>query len=119
MSNLYKRIEELCEKKGVSITQMCRESGASRGSLTDLKMKRIGTLNIGTMSKLAVYFNVSIDYLNGSEEKPTPVSESGQSVNIVKIAGRDGTFVEKRLSDNELQKLKAFVDLLPDASDDL
>lgn len=53
------------------------------------------------------------------KEKPTPVSESGQPVNIVKIAGRDGSFVEKRLSDKELQALKAFVDLLSDANDDL
>lgn len=50
---------------------------------------------------------------------PTPVFESGHSVNIVRIAGRDGSFVEKQLNDKELQALKAFVDLLPDASDDL
>lgn len=53
------------------------------------------------------------------EKAPTPVSESGQPVNVVKIAGRDGSFVEKRLNDKELQALKAFVDLLPDAGGDL
>ena len=28
MSNLYRRIEDLCVKKGTNITQMCKESGA-------------------------------------------------------------------------------------------
>lgn len=70
MDDLYKRIEKLCEDKGVSVTEMCRVSGASRGSLTDLKKGRISGLNIDTLSKIAAYFNVSIDYLNGGEEKP-------------------------------------------------
>jgi len=50
---------------------------------------------------------------------PTLISENGQSVNIVKIAGRDGSYMEKQLGDKELQALKSFIDLLPDASDDL
>ena len=52
-----------------------------------------------------------------NKKVPTIISESGQPVNVVKIAGRDGSFMEKRLNDKELQALKAFVDLLPDADD--
>lgn len=60
------------------------------------------------------------DYLtSSSNEKPTPASEGEPHVNIVKIAGRDGSFIEKHLTDKQLQALKSFVDLLPDASDDL
>ena len=38
MSDLYNRIENLCKRDKVNITTMSKESGASRSSLTDLKM---------------------------------------------------------------------------------
>lgn len=72
MSSLYSRISDLCKSKGVSVTEMCRSSGASRGSLTDLKNGRISGLNIGTLEKISAYFGVSIDYLNCGEEQEKP-----------------------------------------------
>lgn len=77
MSNLYSRIEELCKTRGTNITEMCRASGASRGSLTDLKKGRTSGLNTGTLEKLSAYFGVSVDYLLGNEQqkKPTPEGE--------------------------------------------
>lgn len=69
MSDLYKRIEELCKAKGVTITDMCRASGAPRGSLSDLKMGRTNGLNANTLSKISAYFEVSTDYLLGNVER--------------------------------------------------
>jgi len=63
MSDLYKRIEELCKLKKQTITTMCKESGASRASLSDLKMGRNQKLSAETLSKIARHFGVSIDYL--------------------------------------------------------
>ena len=71
MENLYKIVENLCIEKGVNITRMCSESGASRGSLSDLKMGRKQSLSADTLTKIADYFKVSVDYLLGNEEKPT------------------------------------------------
>ena len=39
--------------------------------------------------------------------------------NVVKIAGRDGSYQEKALSDDDLAALKVLLDRLPDASGDL
>lgn len=39
--------------------------------------------------------------------------------NVIKIAGRDGSYQERVLSDQQLAALKALLDQLPDASDDL
>lgn len=75
MSNLYSRIEELCKERGTNITEMCRASGASRGSLTDLKKGRTSGLNTGTLEKLSSYFGVSVDYLLGNEQQKTPTPE--------------------------------------------
>lgn len=69
MSELYKRIEELCKNNGATITDMCRASGAPRGSLSDLKMGRTNGLNSNTLSKIATYFGVSVDYLLGKAER--------------------------------------------------
>ena len=52
---------------------MCKDSGASRASLSDLKMGRNKRLSSDTLSKIATYFGVSVDYLLGKEEqKETP-----------------------------------------------
>lgn len=75
MSKLYNTIEELCHQKDITITTLCKESGASRGSLTDLKKGRKQTLATDTLSKIAAYFDVSIDYLLGNEQKEKPVAD--------------------------------------------
>ena len=64
MSGLYNRIEELCAKKNITVTQMCKECGASRGSLTDLAKGRIQTLSSATLKKISEYFNVPVDSLS-------------------------------------------------------
>ena len=75
MSDLYKRIHDLCVENHTNITEMCRTSGSPRGSLTDLKMGRTKTLDTTTLSKIAKHFNVSVDFLLGAEEtKKAPTS---------------------------------------------
>lgn len=65
MSDLYGRIEGLCRKNGINPTVLCREAGVSRASLTDLKMGRKQGLAAETLSKIARYFGVSVDFLLG------------------------------------------------------
>lgn len=71
MSDLYDRIETLCQERQVSVTTMCKEAGASRASLSDLKAGRKQSLSAETLSKLAAWFGVSIDFLLGKENAPT------------------------------------------------
>lgn len=81
MANLYNNIENLCKKRGVNVTTMCRDSGASRGSLSDLKSGRKQTLKYETLEKIANYFEISVESLvSGNEnqkEKPAPSEGSG------------------------------------------
>jgi transcriptional regulator with XRE-family HTH domain len=69
MSDLYTRIEKLCKERNINITTMCKDSGASRGSLSDLKFGRKQSLSVDTLTKIASYFNISVDALLGEEEK--------------------------------------------------
>ncbi len=65
---LYEKIQSLCKKKGINVTIMCRECGASRGALGDLKAGRKQFLSADTLKKIADYFSVSIDSLLFEEE---------------------------------------------------
>lgn len=46
-------------------------------------------------------------------------SEYSRNCNIIKIAGRDGSYEERRLTDEQLAALKAILSQMPEASDDL
>ena len=66
---LYYRISELCASRKITIGKMCTELSISRGIFTDLKMGRSKSLSSDKLQKIADYFNVSIDYLLGNEQK--------------------------------------------------
>lgn len=74
MNELYSKIYELCKERKINISTMCRESGANRASFTDLKNNRIKKLSSDTLSKVSLYFGVSVDYLLGNtdEKRPAP-----------------------------------------------
>ena len=72
MANLYENIENLCKQRGVNVTIMCKESGASRGSLTDLKNGRKQSLKYETLDKIASYFGTSVDALVSGNQKENP-----------------------------------------------
>lgn len=50
-----------------------------------------------------------------SKKEPTPAPEDGPKLNKIQIAGRDGSFLERELTDEQLAALKLIVDQLPDA----
>ena len=67
MSELYKRIEMLCKNENMTITTMCKEAGASRASLSDLKVGRKQSLSTETLSRIAKTLGVSVSFLLGDE----------------------------------------------------
>lgn len=70
MDNMYSIIQALCEKKGITITEMCREAGVPRRSMGNLATGSTQQLSAKNIQKVAEYFNVSTDYLLGKEKKP-------------------------------------------------
>jgi transcriptional regulator with XRE-family HTH domain len=80
MVNLYENIEKLCKQRGVNVTTMCKESGASRGSLTDLKNGRKQSLKYETLDKIASYFGTSVDALVSGNQKENPPQQPQSEV---------------------------------------
>lgn len=80
MSELYKRIESLCKERGSNITEMCRLSGAPRGSLSDMKAGKTNRLNTTTLSKIAAHFGVTVDFLLGNEDEKKPAGQEASGL---------------------------------------
>lgn len=72
MSELYKRLVELCESRGITGYRMCKDCKLSPSTMTDIKSGRKKTLNAESASRVAEYFGVSVPYLYGQETKKSP-----------------------------------------------
>lgn len=72
-STLYGRIKELCYENNISISKLENELGFSSSSIK--KWERISSPSIDKISKIANYFNVSVDYLLGRTDIKSPISD--------------------------------------------
>lgn len=98
----HKKQIELCDYIGIKKNAFTNWKNGANNSY----YKHIG--------KIAEFFDVSTDYLLGVEIKNAPTKSEGDK-NIVKIAGRDGSLVERTLTDAQLDLLKKMIEQLPDA----
>ena len=72
MGTLYENIISLCNQRGIKGGKMCTDIGMSKGILTDLKMGRQTGISAANAQKIAAYFDVTVGYLLGEEEKEKP-----------------------------------------------
>lgn len=64
----YETIKKLCKDNGITVTGLEKELGFSRGSLCKVNTNKP---SMEKVQKIADYFNVSVEYLLGTEEKET------------------------------------------------
>lgn len=98
---LYERIDELCRKHSVSVTTLCRDCSIARANLSDLKMGRLKSLSAVNLSKIASYFNVSINYLMGED------GESEERMLKAALFGGDGIVTDEMW--NEVKRYAQYV----------
>lgn len=78
MGTLYENISSLCEANNVKPGKMCKDTGISRGLITDIKMGRKSNITVGTAQKIADYFGVSVDRVLGTEQQKKPAPQEGE-----------------------------------------
>lgn len=110
MSELYNLIENLCKEKKTNITTMCKEAGISRAPLSELKMGRSKTLSSVTLSKIASYFGVSVDFLLGNEKEKLPTEKGEPSDDDIKFALFGD--VSKEITDEEYEDVLRFAQFI-------
>lgn len=63
--------------------------------------------------------DMPIDLANTITLFDAPPSAANGNVNILRLAGRDGSYVERTLTDDQVKMLTMLLDQMPDASEDL
>ena len=111
MGSLYDTILALCESKGIKGGKMCTDIGISKGLLTDLKMGRRTGVSAMTAQKIAAYFDVSVGYLLGEEEKDIkkeqPTEYDGLSDDRIAFINK-----VRQMTDAEFDRLKQILSLV-------
>jgi transcriptional regulator with XRE-family HTH domain len=75
MDSVYSRIEALCKRDSVTVTELCRACSIPRATLSDFKMGRSKSLSASVLSKIAAYFSASVEYLLDGENAKVSVNE--------------------------------------------
>lgn len=113
---LKNRLKELRKRENITQVQFAKIFDISPGTIAMWETGKREP-DIDTLIRIADYFNVSVDYLLGkSENKKMPTDDNtDEHINVVKIRGRDGSFVEKHLTDSQLAILKGMIEQFPEA----
>lgn len=107
MCTLYERITDLCNKKKVSRSRMCLDLGLSKSTMSNMKNGRQSGISTETAQKIASYFNVSVGYLLGEEEKKEQSTES-------ELSTKKKEFIQKveQMTDAEIERLEQILALV-------
>lgn len=125
-------IKKYRESNNMSQRQLGAQCGLSTGYISLIEKevnpqtgKRM-VPSLPVMNKLASGMGITLDdLLSMCDDMDVTLSEKDiitpaiSRVNILRIAGRDGTLIEKRLSDEQVAALKGIIDQFPEADDDL
>lgn len=65
---VYEKIDALCREKGVKPARLAKEAGVPKSTLNEIKQGRTKTPSTQTLSKIAAYFGVSLDYFDSTDE---------------------------------------------------
>lgn len=110
---------------GLSVDQVAEKIGKNRATVYRYESSEIEKFPIDILVPLADALKTTPAYLMGWEDAPEsskgPAASESQleEYNLIRIAARNGTYLERRLTDQQLAALTAILDQLPDASDDL
>lgn len=108
-------IEAELKKRKIPKERFYAESGISSATMSQWR-KRIYSPSSAAIKKIEDY--LGIVFLIEQKEKTPPLQEEGRRCNIVKIAGRNGSYKERSLTDSQFEALVAMLDQLPDLEDD-
>ena len=133
------RIRELRLESKKSMRQVASELKMPYTTYVNYE-KGLREPNSEVLIKIANYYHVTIDYLLGHVNEPffyldndriladinsyetvnTPIQqEPDRRHNVIKIVGRNGSYEERILTDEQIAALKVLLNQLPDASGDL
>ena len=116
MKTIGDRIRSRREELGISQHELAVKLGyKSRSSINKIELNS-QNLTQSKIKAIADALGVSPAYIMGWEEAAAPDPEPPK--NLIKIAGRDGSIIERHLTDSQLAAVKAILDQMPDPSNE-
>lgn len=118
---VYQVLEEIMKEKHLNIAEVARLCGLPDSTVRGIITRKQKNTALEVAFKLSEGLNVSLERLNGmSENKKTPAPETrdGKGKNLVRTIGRDGSYDERYLTDEQLEALQAIINQMPDVEDD-
>lgn len=114
------RIKELRKCKGISMKEAARLLDMPYTTYVNYE-KGLREPSSEVLIQLADFYDTSVDYIVGRSAVNTRAHLNTPPLpsNIVRIAARDGSFVERELTDQQLAALQAILDQMPDVPDGL
>lgn len=107
MGNLYEHIDRLAKEQGFkNMTELCREAGVPRATMTELKMGRSRDISKPNAQKLATALGVSLDAVYGNEKTDTASRVSDEDIKFA-LFGGDGEITDAMYE--EVRRFAAFV----------
>ena len=113
-------VRKLCHARGELPTIVCKKAGVGSSFISDINRGR--TPSVEKVQKLANYLGVTTSTLLGEEKTPTLTKKDERddgNVNLIKIAGRDGSYTEKRVSDEQLALFQSMLSQMKPVDDDV
>lgn len=130
MTSRGEKIKAARKAKKMSQEELGAACGTNKQTIYKYETGIITNIPFDRLEKIAEALDISPAYIMGwkngdklpfntltKEKAPAPITESER--NIVKIAGRDGSFVERRLTDDQVEALRSIIDQFPEAGDDI
>ena len=124
MSDISKRILDIILSKEISYGELSDRTGIPKSALQRYATGETEKIPIDRLQIIAKAIGTTTAYLMGWEDtgdplSPPPAKQDIPDRNIIRIAGRDGSYEERILTDEQIDALKVLLSQLPDASGDL
>lgn len=123
-NDLSRKIRDLRAQHSLTLEQVAQQVGVGRSTIRKWETGMIENMRRDKIAKLAAALHTTPSYLMGWEDSDTPqagtdLSHHSSDENIIRIAGRDGSYQERKLTDQQLAALQAILDQMPDVPEGL
>ncbi len=122
------KIFELLKLSNSESKEFADAIGVSKQTVSNWK-SGISNSFMKKLPEIAGFFGITVDDLvsesvetliNSKQKKPSAeVIDEELDKNVLVIRGRDGRYIRKKLTDEEIQSLEILLKSLPDVSDDV
>ncbi len=119
---LNEKIRQLRSERDMTLEEVGNLVGVGKSTVRKWESGDIANMRRDKIAKLAAALGTTPAYLMGwdetDEKRKPPVNDGGlMAANTVRIAGRDGSYVERQLTDEQVDLLRRMIDQLPDCTD--